>query len=85
MKRFLSIAFLLVVISLNASGQAPCGVHCGTERWKVKTLTDSTVGTIDPAETPKTITNLRGRTRPAILPNTTRVNGAETFTFKVKG
>lgn len=83
MKRFVSLLFLLVVFSLQANAQ--CGVHCGTERWKVKTLTDTTIVNIDPDEVSKTINWFRTRTRPASLPNTKRLIGVETMTFKVKG
>ena len=69
----------------SIQAHAQCGVHCGTERWKVKTLTDSTVGNIDPAEITKTINWFRTRTRPESLPNTRRLVGIETMTFKVKG
>lgn len=83
MKRFVSVVFLAAVLSVQVNAQ--CGVHCGTERWKVKTLTDSTVGNIDPTEITKAINWLRGRTRPGALPNTRRLIGIETMTFKVKG
>jgi hypothetical protein len=83
MKRFLSLIFLAAVLCLQVNAQ--CGVHCGTERWKVKTLTDSTVGNIDSDEITKTINWFRTRTRPANLPDTRRLVGIETMTFKVKG
>jgi len=84
MKRIFSLLFLLVVFSIPIYAQQ-CGVHCGTERWKVKTLTDSTVGNIDPDEVVKTINWFRTRTRPNSLPNNTRLIGIETMTFKVRG
>lgn len=83
MKRILSLVFLLLLLTLQANAQ--CGVHCGTERWKVKTLTDSTIGNIDADEIVKTINWFRTRTRPASLPNTRRLVGIETMTFKVTG
>ena len=84
MKRFLTLLFLVVVFSLQAYAQN-CGVHCGTERWKVKTLTDSTVGNIDPAETTNSITQLRNKPRPDDLEDTMRADGAESKTYRVTG
>jgi hypothetical protein len=78
----LTVFCVLVLSALTAYGQ-PCGVHCGAERWKVKNLTDSTVGNIDQDEIEKSINWLRTRTRPAHLPNTSRLVGIETMTFKV--
>jgi hypothetical protein len=85
MKRFLSLLFVLVVLSLQANAQ--CGVHCGTERWKVKTLTDTTAGNIDPTETARSITQLRNLTRPSNgnLPDETRVAATELKTFRITG
>jgi hypothetical protein len=80
----LTLFFVLLLSALTAYGQT-CGVHCGTERWAVKTLTDSTVGTIDPSEVTKTINWFRTRARPAHLPETTRLVGVERMTFKVVG
>jgi hypothetical protein len=87
MKRLLrfSLLSIILVLSVQFSYSQTCGVHCGTERWKVKTLTDTTVGNIDPDEVTKTINWFRTRTRPASLPNTTRLIGVETMTFKLKG
>jgi hypothetical protein len=83
MKRFLFLVVLVVIQSVQSFGQ--CGVHCGTERWKVKTLTDTTRVNIDPDEVLKTINWFRTRTRPANLPNTRRLIGIETMTFRVRG
>jgi hypothetical protein len=80
----LSLIIALLLSALTAYGQT-CGVHCGTERWKVKTLTDTTVNTIDQTEVTKTINWLRTRTKPASLPNTRRLVGIETMTLKVTG
>lgn len=80
----LAVFLALVFSALTAYGQT-CGVHCGAERWKVKNLTDSTVGNIDPTEVVRTINWVRTRTRPAHLPNTTRLIGVETMTLKITG
>jgi hypothetical protein len=80
----LTLFLILLLAGLTASGQT-CGVHCGTERWQVKTLTDSTVGNIDPTEVVKTVNWVRTRTPPGSLPNTRRLIGVETMTLKITG
>jgi hypothetical protein len=83
MKKLFLVLASLIVLPLSVSAQ--CGTHCGTERWRVKTLTDSTVDNIDPTEVPKSINWLRTRTRPQSLPDTRRLIGIETMTFRVRG
>ncbi len=88
MKRKLFSLTLFVVVlltALTAYGQT-CGVHCGTERWRVKTLTDTTVGNVNSTEITKTISQLRAIPRPHTLPANTRINNSiETKTIKVIG
>jgi hypothetical protein len=83
MKPILSLLFLLVILCFQAAAQ--CGVHCGTERWKVKALIDSTAGNIDSTVATKTIAWLRNQPRPSGLQDLTRAPGLESQTFKVKG
>lgn len=85
MKRLFSAFLFAFVLSISLQAHAQCGVHCGTERWRVKTLTDSTVDNIEPDEVSRTIQWFRIRTRPASLPNYTRLIGVETMTFRVRG
>jgi hypothetical protein len=80
----LTFFFVLLLPTLTAYGQT-CGIHCGTERWAVKTLTDTTLGNIDPTEVTKTINWVRTRTKPSSLPNTRRLIGVETMTLKITG
>ncbi|MFL6283560.1 MAG: hypothetical protein ACJ74Q_10515 [Pyrinomonadaceae bacterium] len=75
----------LLIISASSVAAQQCGVHCGTERWKIKTLTDTTVDLVEFDPVVKPINWLRTRTRPNSLPNTTRLVGIETMTFKVTG
>lgn len=56
----LTFFVVLLLTTLTAYGQT-CGIHCGTERWAVKTLTDTTVGNIDSTEVTKTINWVRTR------------------------
>lgn len=86
MKRYLGFTAIILVLllAIHASPQT-CGFHCGTARWKVKTLTDTTVENLDSNPIVKSIHWLRTRTRPSSLPNTKRLIGIETMTFKVTG
>jgi hypothetical protein len=86
MKRLFSVPLLLILLSIAIHTTAQtCGVKCGVERWQVKTLTDTTVDNIDSDEVSKTIKWFRTRTRPSTLPNTKRLIGIETMTFRVRG
>jgi len=85
MKRLFSASLFFFLLSLSIQVTAQCGVHCGTERWRVKTLTDTTVDNIEPEEVSRSINWFRTRTRPASLPNNTRLIGVETMTFRVRG
>ena len=86
MKRTFRFSILAAVLSFTFQfSYGQCGVHCGTERWPVKTLTDSTVGNIDSTEVVRTINWVRTRTKPAQLPNSRRLNGVETMTLKITG
>jgi len=83
-RRVLALALLsLVTLWTSLASAQQCGVNCGTERWKVKSLTDTTVNLVDFDPTVKTINWLR--TRPDSFPNTRRLVGIETMTFKVRG
>src|SRR5262249_28394609 len=81
---FVATTFLISFLVAPAIAQN-CGIHCGTERWKVKTLTDTTIVNVDFDPVEKSVNWLRTRTRPQSLPNTKRLIGIETMTFKVKG
>lgn len=86
MKRSVFLVAFLVVLSFSIPISAQdCGVHCGAERWKVKSLTDGWIEYLDETEVPKTINWLRTRTRPSSLPNSHRLIGIETMTFRVRG
>lgn len=80
----LYVLFASLFLVTTADAQQ-CGVHCGTERWKVKSLTDTTLNLLDTDPVVKTINWLRTRSRPSSLPNTRRLVGIETMTFKVTG
>lgn len=65
-----------------ALGQT-CGVHCGTERWDVKTLSDKQSSKVNPTPKLETVHNLRLLPRPRGR-LTGRREGIETTVFKVQ-
>lgn len=60
-----------------------CGTHCGTERWAVKTVTDSDAHLIDTVTIWSSVMELRGYTKPDILPENRRISPLEFRIFKV--
>jgi hypothetical protein len=62
-----------------------CGTHCGTERWTLKTLTDSSSAAVA-ATTPTStsISELTGKPAPKQLPQSSRVAPIENQQFTVK-
>jgi hypothetical protein len=48
--------------------QTTCDVHCGTERWAIKTLSDSGASRVDTAKTAATVGQLRALRVPASVP-----------------
>jgi hypothetical protein len=79
------VSLSLFVFCASPASAQQCGVHCGTERWKVKSLTDTTINLLETDPVAKSINWLRTRTRPTSLPNTRRLVGIETMTFRVTG
>jgi len=68
----------------NSPAAVPqCGVHCGTERWSVKTLSDDDAGDVDFDPRNHSVRFLRNRVRPTRLPDT-RIPGIEFQTFRVR-
>ncbi len=64
---------------------AACGTHCGTERWALKTLTDSGSAAIT-SSVPKTssVSNLIVEQAPSHLPQTTRIAPIENEQFTIQ-
>jgi hypothetical protein len=80
----MTLALLFLVGSSSAQGPR-CGVHCGTERWAVKTFSDTTASTVSATPTQETVHNLRAIHRPSgPLPALTRSSPVEITTYKVK-
>ncbi len=70
MKRHLFSLTLLSIILISFAPSVPaqqCGVHCGTERWALKSLSDVDVDEVDFEPVTKTIHWIRTRERPAKL------------------
>lgn len=99
-RRLISVAFLAVVIGLllyrqYQQSQRPafgpqihnnitCGVHCGTERWLVKTLSDADVASINFSPQPTTVTWLASQPAPSPLPADSRLAPLEIQAFTVR-
>lgn len=85
MKLIRRILLLLLLSNLSFAQKPDCGVHCGTERWPVKTLSDSTRSKVNFAPVDKTVHELRAVHRPpGRLPAETRSSPIELITFRVK-
>ena len=59
------------------------GVHCGTERWPVKTLSDSDTGSVDFTPVATTVSDLRSIPAPATLPDASRTAPTELTVYTV--
>ncbi len=66
-------------------GGGSCGTHCGTERWAIKTLTDSGSTSVAAATpTSSSISELISKPAPTKLPQNSRVTPIENEQFTVK-
>ena len=99
-RRLISLAFLAIVMGFllyrqYQQSQRPtfgpqihnniaCGVHCGTERWLVKTLSDADVASINFSPRPATVTWLTSQPAPSPLPADSRVAPLELQAFTVR-
>ncbi len=61
-----------------------CGVHCGTERWAVKTLIDPEHDRVHPKPVDATIEDLVALERPVSLPPLARVYPVEVTVYRVE-
>lgn len=59
------------------------GVHCGTERWPVKTLSDPDAAHVDFNPVNTTVTKLRSTLAPSSLPQSSRIAPTELTVFSV--
>ena len=56
----------------------PPGIHCGTERWAVKTMSDAYAGQVGTTAVQSSVRDLRSLPAPHNLPNTSRIAPTET-------
>lgn len=70
--------------SLAPQQLAACGIHCGTERWGVKTLSDADHDEVDFTPKKTTVASLVSQKSPAYLPADRRVAPVESQTYKVR-
>lgn len=85
MNRIFLLNILLLLLCLGTYSFAQCGTHCGTERWAVKTLSDSTVSRVKFTPKRKTVHWLVNATPPTgAKPDATRINALEWINFRVK-
>lgn len=68
----------------NRQAALGCGVHCGTERWPVKTLADSDRAKVNFALQETTVGWLVSQKPPPNSPENSRVAPIETQTYRVK-
>jgi hypothetical protein len=60
------------------------GLHCGTERWGIKTLSDAAVSSVDLAPRPGSVASLRALTVPRVGFGTPRIPNIETVTYTLQ-
>jgi hypothetical protein len=61
-----------------------CGVHCGTERWAVKTLSDPDSAGVNFSPRPVTVAWLTSQVAPQVLPEDSRIAPLEFQAFTVR-
>jgi hypothetical protein len=62
------------------------GLHCGVERWPVKTLTDGDASVIKFTPVVRTtVPRLTGITQPSTLPQSARIAPTEETTYRLRG
>ena len=88
--RYLGVLAILVILALIAlpRGGAPPRANgattCGEERWAVKTLSDKRERLVRFKPKGTTVTRLRKKRSPGVGPNTPRIKGVETTTWRIK-
>jgi hypothetical protein len=70
--------------TLRSRGIAPCGRHCGTGRWLVKTLSDPERNRVNLTPVTTTVAALAALPAPASLPEAGRLAPVEVTTYEVE-
>jgi hypothetical protein len=96
LKVFITISLSMIVSLTRAPGkqlssksepqsETACGPHCGTERWSVKTLSDSDAAKVDLTQRiVRSVHDLVTLPEPSERPNDNRIVPIETSTFGVQ-
>jgi hypothetical protein len=79
----LLIGLLFLCMGIPVPAQE-CGVHCGAERWEIKTLTDPDAHVVKATVVNQTVDWLWHRPDPSIGKNTARLPEVETTTYRIK-
>ncbi len=79
----LVVGFMLYRFFHRANPQISCGVHCGTERWAIKTLSDAESRKIDWGPRTISIAELLRLAAPKVLDDSR--SEAETHVYSVEG
>ena len=73
----------MATLTINPTPAPPVGVHCGTERWPVKTLSDQDAASVNFSPVDSSVAELRGLTAPASLPQSSRIAPTELTVYSV--
>jgi len=84
MSRFFGVCVVAVLPwAAAACGQSGAGVHCGTERWPVKTLSDGDAASVNFTSVQSSVAELRSLTAPTSLPQASRIAPTEEEVFTI--
>jgi len=78
-----SVAFPAPTGGETTAASVPSGVHCGTERWPVKTLSDQDAGSVNVTPVQSSVADLRALTAPASLPESSRITPTEVTVYSL--
>jgi hypothetical protein len=70
--------------ALRSPGNAPCGRHCGTGRWLVKTLSDPERNRVNFTPVTTTVAALAALPAPTSFPEAARLAPVEVTTYEVE-
>jgi hypothetical protein len=68
----------------KSNSSTSCGLHCGTERWPVKTLADADADKVNFEPLEKSVADLTSLTAPTTSSENSRLSDAEKQTYKVQ-
>src|ERR1700740_2558417 len=74
----------LTASAVSSQAISTCGVHCGTERWAVKTLSDDDASNVETTPVLKPVDWLVSQNPPDERPENNRISPIELTTFAVE-